>query len=75
MEVIRRFQFVGDRIQEAVLALIAADFADDENSVYDQAGNDHAEENDTENQRDRATPMVHDPANVEKNGEAHQEAP
>ena len=63
---------MGDGVEESVLAFIAADFADDENGVHDEAGDDDAEENDAENERDDATPVVDDPAYVEKNREGDQ---
>jgi hypothetical protein len=41
---------VSDRIEKTVLALVAPDFADNEDRVYYQAGDDDAEENDAQDE-------------------------
>ena len=65
-------QFVRDRVQEAVLLLIAADFAHKKNGIQNHARDDHEEEDDAENQRHHLAPVEHDPGDVEKNGQSHQ---
>ena len=41
-------ELVGDGVEEGVLALVAADFADEEDGVEDDAGDEEREENDAE---------------------------
>src|ERR1700743_3119966 len=60
------FQFVGDGVEEAVLAFVALDFADDEDGVDDEAGDYGGEEDDAEDQRDDGAGVVDDPADVEE---------
>ena len=40
------FEFVGDGVEEGVLALVAADLADQEDGVEDDSGDQQAEEDD-----------------------------
>ena len=68
----RRFQLVGDRVEEAVLTFVALDFADDEDGVYDETRDDHAEENDAENEQPGAAFVEDDPTDVEEYGERDQ---
>ena len=42
------FELVGDGVEEGVLALVAADFADQEDGVENDAGDQQAEEDDAE---------------------------
>ena len=42
------FELVGDGVEERVLALVAADFTDEEDGVEDDAGGKDAEEDDAE---------------------------
>jgi hypothetical protein len=42
------FELVGDGVEEGVLALVAADFADEEDGVEDDAGDEDGEEDDAE---------------------------
>ena len=59
-------------VQEAVLLLTAADFTDKKNCVEHQAGNDQAEENDAQDQWHNIAPVMHQPDDVEINGQSHQ---
>jgi hypothetical protein len=44
------FELVGDGVEEGVLALVAADFADEEDGVEDDAGDQQGEEDDAEDE-------------------------
>jgi len=68
------FELVGDGVEEGVLALVAADFADEEDSVEHDAGDDDGEEDDADEINGEAAAVVEDPRDVEcdqKRGEAH----
>src|SRR5690348_6690931 len=58
----RRLQFMGDRVDEAVMLLVAANFADEKNRIEDEAGDDGAKKNDAEKNFDALAPVEDDPA-------------
>jgi len=60
---------VGDGFEERILALVATDFADQEDSVDDNAGDEDGEENDAEEVDGKAAAVVVDPGDVEDDGE------
>ena len=60
-----RFQFVRDGVDEAVVLFVAADFADQEDGVEDQAGDDGDEENNAEEKQYAFAPVEDDPADVQ----------
>src|SRR5262249_30551241 len=68
----RCLQLVGDGVEESVLALVALDFANDKDSVHDQAGNNDAEEDDAKNEQPSAALMEDDPTDVEEDGQRDQ---
>jgi len=70
------FEFVCDSLEERVLALVASDFADEEDGVDDDAGDEDGEEEDTEEVDGEAAAVVVDPGDVEddrESGETHAE--
>ena len=67
------FELVGDGVEEGVLALIAADFADKEDGIEDDAGGEQGEEDDAEDEQDEAAFVEDDPADVEGDGCAEGE--
>src|ERR1700693_2664366 len=58
----RRLQFMGDRIDETVMLLVAANFADEKNRIEDEAGDDGAKKNDAKKNFDTLAPVEDDPA-------------
>ena len=44
---------MGDGVEEGVLALVAADFADQEDGVEDDAGDEQGEEDDAEDEQEK----------------------
>ena len=71
----RRFELVGDRVDEGVLALVAADFANQEDGVEHHAGHQQAEQQDAEDQRKNAAFMQEDVVDVEIDGDADEDRP
>ena len=67
------FELVGDGVEEGVLALVAADLADQEDGVEDDSGDQQAEENDAHDEQDDAALVEDDPADVEDDGGAERE--
>ena len=59
-------------VQEAVLLLIAADFAHQKDGIQHHPRNDDEKENYTKDQRHHLAPVQDDPSDVEKNGQSHQ---
>src|SRR5450755_21805 len=59
---------MSDRIQEAVLLFIAADFAHQKNRVEDDSGDDEAEENYAQDKRHDLAPIENDPTGAENRG-------
>jgi hypothetical protein len=64
------FELVGDSVEEGVLALVAADLADEEDSVENYACDKGREENDAEDSDGDGTLIENDPGDVESDGEA-----
>ncbi len=56
---------MGDGVEEGVLALVAADFADEEDGVEDDSGDEDGEEDDSEDEEGDAALVVDDPGDVE----------
>jgi hypothetical protein len=68
------FELVSDGVDERVLTLVAANFADEEDGIEYDPGDESGEEEDTEDKKgDGALAGDHDPANVEGNGESDEE--
>ena len=63
------FELVSDGVEERVLALVAADFANEEDGVDDDAGDEDREEQDAEQIHGEAAAVVVDPGDVEDDGE------
>jgi hypothetical protein len=67
-------EFVGDSVQEAILALVATDLADQEDSVEDNAGDEDRKKQEANQSHGEAATVVLDPRDVQddgKYGEAH----
>ena len=65
---------MGDRVEEAVLLLVAAYFAYQKDRVENDAGDDEAEENHAQNERHDLAPVENDPTDVEhqrRRGQRH----
>jgi hypothetical protein len=62
-------ELVGDGLEEGVLALVAADFADQEDGVNDDPGDEDGEEDDAKEINSKAAAVVMDPGDVEDDGE------
>jgi hypothetical protein len=58
-------ELVGDGVEEGVLALVAADFADQEDGVEDDSGDQQSEEDDAEDDKQEAALVDDDPGDVE----------
>ena len=67
-----RLQFMGDGIEKAVMALVSLYFADQENGVQNEAGDQQQEEGDANHQQDEAAPVDDDPADIEGDGNSDQ---
>ena len=67
-----RLQFVGDGVDEAVVLLVAANFADQKNRIEDEARNDGAKKNDAQKNLDALAPVEDDPAAANRTGERCQ---
>ncbi len=59
-----RFEFVSDGVEKGILALVAADLADQEDGVEDDAGGEHGEEDGAEDDGGDAAFVEDDPGNV-----------
>src|SRR5208282_2497643 len=66
----RRLQFVSDRVDEAVMLLVAANLANQKNGIEDEAGNDGAKKNDAKKNLDALAPVEDDPSTAD--GERHR---
>ena len=66
-------ELVGDGVEEGVLALVAADFSYEEDSVEDDAGEQGGEEDDAEDEQGDAALVEDDPADVEGDGNAGEQ--
>jgi hypothetical protein len=64
-----RLELVGDGFEERVLTLVAADFADKEDGVDDDTGDEDREEHNAEEIDGEAAAVVVDPGDVEDDGE------
>jgi len=64
---------VGDGVEEGVLTLVAADFADEEDGVEDDASDECGEEDDAEDGEGKGALVEDDPSDVEGDGEANGE--
>ncbi len=64
------FELVGDGVEERVLALIAADFPDEEDGVEDDPGGECGEEDDAEDEDGESALVEDDPADVEGHRDA-----
>jgi hypothetical protein len=67
-----RLQFMGDRVDEAVVLLVAANFADQKNRIKDEARNDCAKKNDAQKDLDALAPVEDDPAAADRTGQRRQ---
>jgi hypothetical protein len=66
-------EFVGDGVEEGVLALVAPHFTDQEDGVENNAGGEQGEDDNAQNQ-DRSLSLVQDdPAELERDGGAERE--
>ncbi len=64
----RRFQLVGDRVEEAVLLFGDAHFTEQEHRVDDEAGDDQGEGRDAKNERRHAPAVDENPPDVQGDG-------
>src|ERR1700724_2195356 len=62
----RRLQFMGDRVDETVVLLVAANFTDEKNRVEYDAGDDGAKKNHAEKNLDALAPVEDDPAAADR---------
>ncbi len=67
-----RLQLVGYRVDEAVLLLVAADFAHQKNCVEDKSDDQKSEEGDADDERGETTPIEDDPAELQRDCDADQ---
>ncbi len=65
-------QLVRNGIQEAVLLLVAAHFADQEDGIEDESDDQESKKRDADDQRGEAAPVENDPAKLERDGNADQ---
>ena len=63
---------MGDGVDEAVVLLVAADFADQKNRIEDEAGDDGAKKNDAQKDLDALAPVEDDPAAADRTGQRRQ---
>src|ERR1700720_3828650 len=68
----RRFQFMGDRVDETVMLLVAANFTDKKNRIEDEAGDYGAKKNDAEKNFDALAPVEDDPATADRERHGRQ---
>ena len=61
-----RFQFVSDGVDEAIVLLVASDFADEKAGVEDEAGGNGYKEDDPEKNANFLTPVEDDPAKANR---------
>src|ERR1700686_939545 len=62
----RRLQFMGDRVDETVMLLIAANFTDEKNRIEDEPGDEGAKKNDTKKHFDALAPVEDDPTAADR---------
>ena len=63
---------MGDGVDEAVVLLVAANFAHQKDRIEDEAGDDGAEKDDAEENLDAFAPVEDDPAAADRNGHRGQ---
>ena len=68
-------ELVGDGVEEGVLTLVAADLADQEDGVEDDAGDEQAEEDEADDKQGDAPLVEDDPGDVEGDEAADDEHP
>lgn len=61
-----RFKLVSDSVDEAVVLFVAPDFADQEDRVQDQSGDDEQEEDNAQYEQGDLPPMQDNPPDVER---------
>ena len=67
-----RLQFMGDGVDEAVVLLVATNLADQKDGIEDEAGDDRAKKDDTEENFDALAPVEDDPAAADGEGDRGQ---
>jgi hypothetical protein len=65
---------MGDGVEEGVLALVAADLADEKDGVEGDAGNDEQKQDGAENGKGKGALVADDPADVEGDEAADEES-
>src|SRR5579871_4386291 len=65
-------QFVSYGIDETVVLLAAAEFADEEDGIHYHTRDDESEENDPKEQQDAFAPVEDDPPDVKSDRQCHQ---
>src|SRR2546422_4751728 len=68
----RRLQLMRNRVDKAVMLLVAANLTHEKNCIDDHAGDDQRKKDQAEQQQHAFAPVEDDPANVERNRERHQ---
>ena len=68
----RRFQFVSNGIDEAVMLFAPANLAQQERRVHDHARDNQREKDDPEEQQHTLAPVENDPSNIKGNRQRHQ---
>ena len=66
---------MGDRIDEAVMLLVAPNFADQKNRVHDETGGNHTKKNDAEKNFDTLAPVENRPATTNRSRQPRQANP
>ena len=69
----RGLKFVGDGVEEGVLTLVAADLAEEEDGVEDDAGDEDGEADNAEDEEGGAALVKDDPADVKGDGDTDEE--
>ena len=68
----RRLQFMGDRVDEAVVLLVAANFPDQKNRIEDQPHNDDEKKYGAEKKLQTFAPVQDDPTDVQYDRRCNQ---
>src|SRR5260370_31267055 len=71
----RRLQFMGDRVDETVVLLVTANFADEKNRIEDEPGDYGAKKNDAEKNLDALAPVEDDPPAADRERHGRQAKP
>jgi hypothetical protein len=69
----RRFELVGDGVEEGVLPLVAAHLTDEKDGVEDDSGDQDGKQDDAENEERQVALVMHDPSDVKEDGEAGEQ--